>query len=142
METKPDLSTMTALCGDVVSTYTRAQALADSVLVDAGPLARDAGLTWPVALTAAAWDDCVVWTEADTQRQVYQDQTGRLWDVLLMAAHAIRRRSNTGRVLLFDLYRVPRDGKATHPRRTTLKLFAGPGDAAEPVLTITLPHED
>ena len=69
---------MTALFGDVVSTYTRAQALDDGVLVDAGPLARDAGLTWPVALTAAAWADCVAWTEADTQRQVYQDETGRL----------------------------------------------------------------
>jgi hypothetical protein len=142
METKLDLDTMTGLLGDVISTYTRAQALADGVLIDAGPLALDAGLTWPVALTAAAWAECVTWTEADSQRQVYQDETGRLCDVLFMAAYAIRRHTDAGQTLLFDLYRVPRDGKATEARRTTLKLLAGPGDAGEPVLTVTLPHED
>ena len=49
--------------GPTVYTYTRAQALADGVLIDAGPLAREAGLRFPVALTGAAWQDCVAWTE-------------------------------------------------------------------------------
>ena len=42
----------------VISTYSRAQALEDGVLVDAGPLAKEAGFRWPVAITAAAWEDC------------------------------------------------------------------------------------
>jgi hypothetical protein len=45
--------------GLVVSRYTRAQAMADGVLMDAGPMAREAGFKVPVALTQAAWDDCL-----------------------------------------------------------------------------------
>src|SRR5690606_27193956 len=40
--------------GEPIHVYTRAQALADGVLVDAGPLAGEAGFHWPVALTQAA----------------------------------------------------------------------------------------
>ena len=47
------------ILGQVISVYTRAQALAEGVLIDAGPMAREAGFRWPVAITAAAWDDCV-----------------------------------------------------------------------------------
>ena len=38
--------------GEVISTYTRAQAIEDGVLVDAGPMAKEAGFNWPVVLTA------------------------------------------------------------------------------------------
>ncbi len=72
------------LVGEVISTYTRAQALEDGVLIDAGSLAQEAGYRWPVALTTAAWEDCVAWSEADNARQVHQDEAGRLWDVLYM----------------------------------------------------------
>jgi len=82
--------TQRSLVGEVISTYSRAEALEDGVLIDAGPMAREAGLRWPVALTAAAWEDCVAWSEADSERQVPQDKTGRLWDVLYMGAYAIR----------------------------------------------------
>ena len=61
---------------------------------------------------------------------------------MALAAHAIRSHTDTRPVLLFELYRVPRDGTSSRARRTTVKLLAGPGDAGEPVLTITLPHED
>ena len=40
---------------DLISTYTRAQALADGVLVDITLWAREAGFTIPVAVTAAVW---------------------------------------------------------------------------------------
>ena len=71
--------------GKVVSVYTRAQALADGVLIDAGAMAREAGFRWPVAITAGAWSDCVTWSDADSQRQTHQDESGRLWDVLFSA---------------------------------------------------------
>lgn len=128
--------------GEVISTYTRAQAIEDGVLIDAGSMAQEAGFKWPVAVTSAAWADCVAWTEDDNRQQVYQDESGRLWDVLYMASHAIRTRSGNGDRLLFQLYRVPRDGRSTKAELTTLKLIVGPGDQGEPVITILLPHED
>ena len=128
--------------GEVISVYTRAQALADGVLIDAGTMAREAGFRWPVAITAGAWADCVAWGDADSERQTHQDQSGRLWDVLFMAAYAIRTNEKGGAELLFELYRVPRDGNATQAELTTLKLVVSPGDDGEPVMTILLPNED
>ena len=131
--------------GPTVYAYTRAQALADGVLIDAGPLAREAGLRLPVALTGAAWQDCVAWTESENEAQTYQDPKGRLWDVLYMAAFGIRQHGASGRMdnqLLFKLHRVPRDGRSKEPVLIKLKLVVGPGDSGEPVMTIMLPHED
>ena len=44
--------------------------------------------------------------------------------------------------MMFQLYRVPRDGHSTEAVLVTLKLIVGPGDAGEPVITILLPDED
>ena len=128
--------------GNVISTYTRAQAIEDGVLVDVGSTAQEAGFKWPVALTVGAWADCVAWTEDDSRQQVYQDESGRLWDVLYMASYAIRSSKGSDDRLLFQLYRVPRDGHSTDAVLVTLKLIVGPGDTGEPVVTILLPQED
>ena len=71
----------------------------------------------------------------------FQDQSGRLYDVLFMAAFAIRTSADSGDRLLYELYRVPRDGYSTEAKPVTLKLIIGPGDQGEPVLTILLPEE-
>ncbi len=128
--------------GEVISTYTRTQAIEDGVLIDTGSMAQEAGFKWPVAVTSAAWADCIAWTEDDNRQQVYQDESGRLWDVLFMASHAIRNGSGTGDRLLFKLYRVRRDGRSKEAVLATLKLIVGPGDQGEPVITILLPDED
>ncbi len=128
--------------GPVISTYTRVQAHLDGNLVDVGAMAGEAGFRWPVSLTAAAWADCVAWSEDDSHRQTAQDESGRLWDVLFMAAYAIRIAAGCGDRLLFPLYRVPRDGLTSSAREVTLKLVVGPGDAGEEVVTIMLPGED
>lgn len=133
--------TVTELFGEVIYRYTRAQAIEDGVLVDVSETAREAGFRWPVAMTSAAWADCVAWSEEDNHRQVYQDESGRLWDVLWMAFVAIRSAPG-GTQLEYQLYRVPRDGKSVEARLTSLKLLCGPGDAGEPVVTIMLPGED
>ena len=134
--------TVESFFGNVISTYTRAQAIEDGVLIDAGTMAQEAGFKWRVALTADAWADCVAWTDDDSQKQVHQDQSGRLWDLVYMASHAIRTRKDAGDRLLFQLYRVPRDGHSTEAVLVTLKLIVGPGDSGEPVITILLPNED
>jgi hypothetical protein len=63
-----------------------------------------------------------------------------------MAHHAIRSSRSNGDRLMFQLYRVPRDGKSTEAAITTLKLIVGPGDHGEPVITIVLlcgaPHNN
>jgi hypothetical protein len=133
--------TVTELFGDVIYSYTRAQAIADGVLVDVTEPAREAGFRWPVAMTSAAWADCVAWTEGDSQQQIYQDESGRLWDVLWMAFNAIRS-ANGGTQMEYQLDRVPRDGQSIEAQLTSLKLVCGPGDAGEPVITLMLPGED
>jgi hypothetical protein len=127
--------------GEVIYRYTRTQAIEDGMLVDVSETAREAGFRWPVAMTTAAWSDCVAWSEDDNHRQVYQDESGRLWDVLWMAFTAIRRAPG-GTQLDYQLYRVPRDGKSVKARLTSLKLVCGPGDDGEPVITIMLSQED
>ena len=132
---------LAAIFGEPISSYSRAQALDDGILIDAGTMAREAGFSIPVALTRAAWSDCVEWSDEDSKRQTYQDEAGRLWDVLWMAADAARR--NRGRdEVSFRLYRVPRGGKGTRPRVMPLKMLINGGDEGEPVITIMLLSED
>ena len=49
------------LFGEVIYAYTRAEAIADGVLIDVTETAKEVGFRLPVALTAAAWADCVAW---------------------------------------------------------------------------------
>ncbi|MGV9934130.1 DUF6573 family protein [Streptomyces olivaceoviridis] len=129
--------------GEIIHAYTRAQALADGVLVATdAELAREAGFRVPVALTSAVWEGCVAWNEGDSERQTPQDERGRLWDVLTMTRHAIRRSGGAGGRVTVDLRRVPRDGRTQQARPVQLVCTIGPGDRGEPVITIMEPHED
>jgi hypothetical protein len=128
--------------GDVISMYTRTQAIEDGQLIDVSETAEEAGFTLPVAMTATVWADCIAWTDDDIEKQAYQDESGRLWDVLYMAYHGIRTSKASGDQLLYQLYRVPRDGHSTEAVLVTMKLIIGPGDTPEPVITILLPNED
>lgn len=135
-------TSLESVFGPVVASYTRVQAIEDGVLVDVSSMAKEAGFKWPVALTHAAWCDCVDWTERNNRFQVHQDESGRLWDVLFMAFYAIRTSKDSGDQLQFSLYRVPKDGHSVEAEEVTLKLIVGPGDSGEPVVTIMLPNED
>lgn len=128
---------MVEIFGEAISTYTRTQAIDDGVLVDVSHMSREAGFLWPVAMTRAAWEDCVAWGEADSKRQTYQDERGRLWDVLWMGGQAARYGRDR-----FQLYRIPRGGRGTQARLVALKMHVGPGDEGELVITIMLPGED
>lgn len=131
---------------EIIHAYTRAQALADGELVDAGPAAREAGFIWPVAMTRSVWVDCVQWDEGDRERKpgAGQDEAGRLWDVLSMARFAIKRTrpGEGGQRLEFEVLRVPRTGRGLRPQLVHLVLVCGPGDDAEPVVTIMTAGED
>jgi len=125
--------------GDVISEYSRAQAIEDGVLVDVSETAREAGLRYPLALTRAVWESCVtVPVNGKGQPVPCQDERGRLWDVVSMTRFAIRL-SPAGHDTLPVRLRVRQ--RAGH-RLVTLKAVCGPGDDAEPVITIMLPEED
>lgn len=117
----------------------RADAIRAGELVEAPrELVHEAGLGVPVALTRAAWEDCVRWDPADGGMQ---DETGRLWDVLWMTRAAASRNPATSRADVV-LYRVPRSGQGwTQPKKARLVAVIGPGDHGEAVLTLMLPEE-
>lgn len=122
---------------DLMHRYTRAQGLADGVLVAAPEaMAREAGFRVPVALTAAAHHLCVQLSPA--AERAGNNVEGRWWDVLYMARVAVAR-NRDGSSMLFQLYAVT---TRTRPGKVTLKATIGPGDEGEPVITIMLPEED
>lgn len=140
---KPNPANPADFFGPPIYSYTRAEAIEDGVLVDVSDVAAETGIRFPVALTRAVYEDCVAWDEADGDRKgVYQDEAGRLWDVVHMLRVAINR-GRAGSTVHYQLYRVPRDrSRRIAPVPVTLKAVVGPGDAGEPVITIMQPEED
>ena len=117
---------MDNIFGEVISCYSRAQALEDGVLVDLSEWARETGIRFPVACTAE------LWSKIEAPKRSNQDTRGRAHDVLCLLAFAARRMAGDRMA-----YRV-KLGRCT----VTIKAICGPGDDAEPVITLMLPHED
>lgn len=118
---------------NILFAYGRAQALADGVLIDAGEMAKEAGFLYPVALTSAAWELCVSVPESCP----WQDERGRLWDVLNVLRVSSRNRISSG--IEFSVL-VQNDERG--PQLVALQAVCGPGDDLEPVITVMLPGED
>lgn len=127
---------------EIIHCYTRAQMLADAELMDVSELASLAGFCVPVAMTQAAWTECVEWVdEAAKAKAPGQSEPGRLWDVLWMARVAATM-AGGGHRRRFALQRVPQQGAATRSRRVLLVMQTHAGDRGETVVTIMLPGED
>jgi hypothetical protein len=137
-------NTLADLFGEPIYSYTRQNALDDGVLIDVTEASKEAGFSIPVAVTSTVWDQYIEWTEEDSERQTYQDQSGRLWDVLWMARMGISGGNKDKSQIMFQLDCVPRAPASTArmARLTTLKMHIGAGDNHEPVVTIMLPDED
>ena len=132
----------TASFGPVISVYTRAQAIEDGILVDVSETAREAGFKIPVAVTRSVWDRLVALPEG---YQGFQDERGRLWDVVWMAHYYARRAPDRDRVTMSVLVRDIR--KDLHdsnrpPRRHCPVVAIGGGDRGEAVVTIMFPEDD
>lgn len=119
---------------DVIFAYTRAEALVDGVLRNLSELAKEAGIKFPTAITAAAWaavieppDDCPD-----------QSSEGRAWDVLQLLRWQAMKAGTSDRIDY--LVRVQTSPGAW--RDVALKALVHPGDSGEPVISIMLPHED
>lgn len=124
--------------GDIISSYSRKQALEDGFLVDVSATAREAGIKFPVAMTRTVWDGYVKVPDGI----MAQDEMGRLWDIVYMLRVAIKR-SGDGEVINYSLY-VRNHNRERLDRRdeVQLKAICGPGDDPQPVITIMLPDED
>jgi hypothetical protein len=137
---------------EVISVYSREQAIEDGLLVDCthelfDELNRNAGVIFDVALTQAVFHRYV---EVPEQFQGSQDIKGRYWDILWMYRMAVQRGGPDNTYLLFEILCLPNgpgveenekpEGGAY--RLVRLKAVAGPGDRGEPCLTFMLPNED
>ena len=118
---------------EIVSSYSRAEAIEDGVLVDVTAEASKAGWRYPVAVTAGVWGELVAYDE--TPGGDTKEQPARLREILHMAATVIALQREPSDTVRFPVTRS--DG-------TTRELWGrcGPGDRAEPVVTIMLIGED
>lgn len=123
--------------GPVIFRYTRKQAIDDGMLVDLTEWARETGFKWPVACTRSVWDQYIVPPEGS--QQWGQTERGRAHDMLWMLFLAIKRVPSGQDLLHYEVLFLNEHAEHDTAR---LKAHCGPGDEAEPVLTIMLPHED
>ena len=133
----PQPSSLNQPFGPVIYSYTRAQAVADSVQIEVTKTAREAGITFPVFITRAVFDSFVAVPSGVT----CQDEAGRLWDIVWMLRFAIlRARPGTQRIRV-ALY-VRNDNR--RPRFVKLVATCGPLDIddPQPAITMMMPDED
>src|SRR6266850_5079141 len=123
--------------GPVIYSYTRSQAVADGFQVEVSKIAREAGITFPVFLTRAVYDNYVTVPAS----VVGQDEAGRLWDIVWMLRFAIRKAQPNQTRLPVALY-VRNDNQ----RARLIKLIATCGpldiDDPQPAIAVMMPDED
>ncbi len=117
---------------DIVFRYTRQEALEDGVLIDLSDTAKEAGFRFPLAVTQGVF---AILNNTDAPGQ---DLKGRSWD-MLMIFRKYARRTNGNVIRFAPLFLMP-DSKKPKPVQMWAK--CGPGDDAEPVITIMLEGED
>lgn len=129
---------------EVISVYTRQQALEDGTLVDVTQTAKEAGFTLPTVVTHNVWERCV--RVPDGLEGLGQSEQGRLWDVLWLASIAARRSAGNGESPDLCEFQVsvaagqrPDGSPVYEPHR--LWLHIGPGDTLDPVLTVMFPED-
>lgn len=74
---------------EIIYSYTRAQAIADGVLIDVTPQAQEAGFKIPVAVTAALFHEYIA-PPKGTEKSEGQSIEGRLHDSLLCNGPTLR----------------------------------------------------
>jgi hypothetical protein len=121
---------------DIICQYTRADALEDGFQTDVSATAREAGIRFPVFFTKAVFDRYITVPPAVS----YQDEAGRLWDIIWMLRQAMVSSPPGGSDLQFTVH-VNNGGR---PEPVRLFATCGPMDIDDPtpVITVMLPEED
>ena len=124
--------------GNLIYSYTRAQAIADGVLIDVTADAQAHGFKVHTVVTDNLYHRYVE-VPSGLDRSYGQSVTGRLHDLLTLALFAARSSKGADRVYFkVDFLMEP-------GRTETVQVIAhiGPGDdGVIPVLTIMLPEDD
>jgi hypothetical protein len=121
--------------GEVIFKYTRQQAIEDGVLIDLSDMAKEAGLKFPVAVTAG------VYSVLNNTEVPAQDFNGRAWDMFTILISAIRNSKGGDTIYFAPLFATKTGGR---PKLAPVNLWAkcGPGDDLNPVITVMLEGED
>ncbi len=133
---------------EVISSYTRAQAIEDGILVDLSVLAREAGFKYPVAVTVGVFALLAPWAQGSRgdvskpaeDQPLYglgQSFDGRAWDLLTILLYAIRRGKGGARVDFAPLFLMPGFAQ-DRPVPVQLEAICEPGDEGDPAITIML----
>jgi hypothetical protein len=132
---------------DVISSYTRAEALADGVLVSLS-LAPRFGFRVPVAITAAGHGSAIAWDELVPRcREIEGMREAAVLQSAVHAAKALTRRQNAGEHVErpdridFSVECIATDGACRVVAVPFYMTISG-GDSGEPVGTIMLIGED
>jgi hypothetical protein len=116
---------------EIIYSYTREQALQDGVLVDVSSMAKEAGFKHPTAVSAEVWSIISAFPDG-----YGQSVEGRLWDTLFLFRIAASKQA--GQEVHFTIGYQQEGGV----QETALWGWCGPGDTADPVLTIMVEGED
>ncbi len=122
---------------DLIYSYTRAQALADGVLVDVSELAREAGFKLPMAVSDTLYHGYL--TPPPELAKEGLSLTGRLWDALSVLRFVIKAAPSTDRISFSVLLQMAPDAE---PEPVDLLAVCGPDDSGFPVITVMLPSDD
>lgn len=131
----------------LIFSYTRAQAIADGVLVPLA-LAPRFGFKVPVVITSAGHGSAIAWDERDPKAaEIAAMREAAVLQSALHAAKALTRRQAAGEEVErpdridFTVEVIANDGTGRLVE-VAFYMLIGPGDSAEPVGTIMLPDED
>lgn len=115
-----------------IYSYTAADAMRDGILHDIGPIAWEAGFSFPVRITTVLKD---LLTPKEGSKEHGQSYEGRLWDVLMVAKFALLEKPNE-RLVSFEVhfYNSPTD-------QLVKTLWAALDQTSGPAIHIMLPEE-
>jgi hypothetical protein len=124
--------------GQVINTYTRAQAVTEGLEMDVTRTAREAGIRFPVFLTRAVFDAYVVVPEDVTG----QNEAGRLWNIVWTLRFAIRRAAAHRQIQVPFVLHVRNDNRSSKPVTLVATCGAVDTDDSRTAVTVTMPDED
>lgn len=131
--------------GDVIHKYTRGEAIDDGVLIDVpvNKLAKQAGITWHCAITAALFTELQP-LKSTTERTYCEDFEGVLWDMLTIFKLSVKQKQSETKALLPGMrwtFKILRQNR----RYTSIDVVFSVEEMNgknEPCWTFMLPKED
>lgn len=120
---------------DVISKYTRAEAIEDNVLIDISKIASEAGFKYPVAITQG------IYSVLNNLEIMGQDYSGRAFDMFTILKLSIKKQSGD---TIFFAPVFAKKAKNGRPVIRPVKMWSRchGDDKGKPCITIMMPDED